>query len=120
MKKTLIIILFLQIFFLSVSDTKKSVLAEDQLPSWNSGIREKIVSYTDMVTDPKNPGFIPESERFAVFDNDGTLWAEQPVIEELFIIYYAKKMIEWCEQKTIHFVQSLPVTAANKEKRHTL
>ena len=94
MKKTLIIILFLQIFFLSVSDTKKSVLAEDQLPSWNSGIREKIVSYTDMVTDPKNPGFIPESERFAVFDNDGTLWAEQPVIEELFIIYYAKKMIE--------------------------
>ena len=94
MKKILAVILFLQVFFISVSNTKKSVLAEDQLPSWNSAVKEKIVNYTDMVTDPKNPGFIPESERFAVFDNDGTLWAEQPVIEELFIIYYAEKMIE--------------------------
>ena len=94
MRKILVFILFLQVFFISVTDTKKSILAEDQLPSWNNEIKAKIVNYTDMVTDPKNPGFIPESERFAVFDNDGTLWAEQPTVEELFIIYYAKKMTE--------------------------
>ncbi len=94
MKKILVLILFLQTFFISVSDTKRSISAEDQLPSWNNEMRTKIVNYIDMVTDSKNPGFIPESERFAVFDNDGTLWAEQPTIEELFIIYYAKKMTE--------------------------
>ena len=94
MRKILVFILLLQVFFLSVSDVKKSISAEDRLPSWNTEMRTKIVSYIDMVTDPKNPGFIPENERFAVFDNDGTLWAEQPVVEELFIIYYAKKLIE--------------------------
>ena len=94
MKKILVLLLFLQTFFISVSVTKKSISAEDRLPSWNNEMKTKIVNYIDMVTDPKNPGFIPESERFAVFDNDGTLWAEQPTVEELFIIYYAKKMTE--------------------------
>jgi phosphoserine phosphatase len=94
MKKILIFTLFAAVFFLSNSNGKKSETAIDQLPSWNVGIRTKITNYIDMVTDPKNPGFIPESERFAVFDNDGTLWAEQPTVEELFIIYYAGKMAE--------------------------
>ena len=94
MRKILVYILFLQVFFISVSDTKKSISAEDQLPSWNNEIKAKIINYTDMVTDPENPGFIPGNERFAVFDNDGTLWAEQPVIEEMFIVYYAGKMTE--------------------------
>lgn len=94
MKKALVFILLLTVFFLSNSNEKNIKTVKDQLPSWNNGIKEKIINYIEMVTDPENPGFIPESERFAVFDNDGTLWAEQPVIEELFIVYYAGKMAE--------------------------
>ena len=94
MKKALVFILLLTVFFLSNSNGKNIKTVKDQLPSWNSGIKEKIINYIEMVTDQENPGFIPENERFAVFDNDGTLWAEQPVIEELFIVYYAGKMAE--------------------------
>ncbi|MDR2879325.1 MAG: hypothetical protein LBV03_05375 [Fusobacteriales bacterium] len=48
-------------------------------------MKTKIVNYINMITEPKNPDFIPESGRFAVFDNDGTLWAEQFTVEELFM-----------------------------------
>lgn len=49
------------------------------LPSWNdTAAREAIIDYVQSVTRRANPHFIPEAERVAVFDNDGTLWAEQP------------------------------------------
>ena len=55
----------------------------DTLPSWNdTPTRDAIVTFTDRVTTP-GPGFVPESERIAVFDNDGTLWAEKPVYFQL-------------------------------------
>ena len=48
----------------------------DPLPSWNDGpVKQQIVSFVDRVTDPKSPDFVPESERIATFDNDGTLWS---------------------------------------------
>lgn len=52
----------------------------DPLPSWNAGPTEKaIVDFVGRVTDPSSPDFVPEQERIAVFDNDGTLWSEQPM-----------------------------------------
>jgi phosphoserine phosphatase len=52
----------------------------DPLPSWNDGsIKQRIVGFVAAVTDPDDNDFVPPAERIAVFDNDGTLWAEQPI-----------------------------------------
>ena len=52
----------------------------DPLPSWNDGAaRQAIVAFVKKVTTQVDPEFVPEPERIAVFDNDGTLWAEQPM-----------------------------------------
>ena len=54
--------------------------AEDPLPSWNTGpAKEAIISFVGKVTAENTPDFIPPAERIAVFDNDGTLWPENPV-----------------------------------------
>src|SRR5512136_443550 len=54
--------------------------AADPLPSWNDGAAKKaILQFVAQVTQKGSPGFVPPAERIAVFDNDGTLWAEQPV-----------------------------------------
>jgi phosphoglycolate phosphatase-like HAD superfamily hydrolase len=58
--------------------------AADVLPSWNDGPAKKaLVDFVRKVTTPGGPDFVPEAERIAVFDNDGTLWAEQPVYFQL-------------------------------------
>jgi phosphoglycolate phosphatase-like HAD superfamily hydrolase len=54
--------------------------ADDPLPSWNEGAaKAAIVEFVDRVTDEDGPDFVPAPERIATFDNDGTLWAEQPL-----------------------------------------
>ena len=60
------------------------VCAEDRLPSWNDTAPKKaIVAFVEKVTKPGSPDFVPPAERIAVFDNDGTLWAEQPMYFQL-------------------------------------
>jgi phosphoglycolate phosphatase-like HAD superfamily hydrolase len=57
--------------------------AADPLPSWNAGAsRDAIVQFVSKVTRP-GPDFVPAAERIATFDNDGTLWAEQPMYFQL-------------------------------------
>jgi hypothetical protein len=52
----------------------------DGLPSWNGGdAKARITSFVEAVTTPGGPDYLAPSDRIAVFDNDGTLWAEQPV-----------------------------------------
>ena len=52
----------------------------DPLPSWNeTDTKSAIVKFVTSVTDPDNDEFVPVASRIAVFDNDGTLWTEQPV-----------------------------------------
>ena len=54
--------------------------ADDPLPSWNDGkAKQSIIEFVAKVTKPGTPGFVPPAERIATFDNDGTLWAEQPM-----------------------------------------
>ncbi len=54
--------------------------AEDPLPSWNEGAaKTAILSFVERVTKEGSPDFVPASERIAVFDNDGTLWPENPL-----------------------------------------
>ena len=54
--------------------------AQDPLPSWNDTTPKKaIVAFVEKVTKEGSPDFVPPNERIATFDNDGTLWAEQPM-----------------------------------------
>ena len=54
--------------------------AADPLPSWNEGAaKQSIGDFVAKVTKDGGPDFVPPAERIAVFDNDGTLWAEQPM-----------------------------------------
>jgi phosphoglycolate phosphatase-like HAD superfamily hydrolase len=55
-----------------------------RLDSWREGAtRTAIESFVARTTDPSSPDFVPEAERIAVFDNDGALWAEQPMYVQL-------------------------------------
>jgi phosphoglycolate phosphatase-like HAD superfamily hydrolase len=59
--------------------------AADPLPSWNDNAPKKaILTFVEKVTEQDSPTFVPPPERMAVFDNDGTLWAEQPMYFQLF------------------------------------
>ncbi len=59
--------------------------AADPLPSWNDGpAKQSIVAFVAKVTKPGSPDFVPVPERIATFDNDGTLWCEQPLPVQLY------------------------------------
>jgi hypothetical protein len=56
----------------------------DPLPSWNDGTAKRTIGeFVGAVTRPGTPAFVPVAERVAVFDNDGTLWSEQPAYFQL-------------------------------------
>jgi hypothetical protein len=62
-----------------------AAFAADPLPSWNDGpAKHGIISFVEKVTKEGSPAFVPPAERIATFDNDGTLWCEQPVPVQLY------------------------------------
>ena len=72
--------------FLAVGATgpQPVVAQENPLPSWNEGTtKQAIVSFVTRATSVDGVDFVPEDERIAVFDNDGTLWSEQPYYFQL-------------------------------------
>ncbi len=57
-----------------------SAQAPDPLSSWNEGpAKQAIVSFVQKVTDKSSPAYVPPEDRLATFDQDGTLWVEQPL-----------------------------------------
>ena len=55
-------------------------IAADPLPSWNDGeAKQSIIEFVSTVNKQGSSDFVPVEERIATFDNDGTLWAEQPM-----------------------------------------
>ncbi len=57
-----------------------ALAADDPLPSWNDGAaKTSILAFVDKVTTAGSQDFVPVEERIATFDNDGTLWSEQPM-----------------------------------------
>jgi phosphoglycolate phosphatase-like HAD superfamily hydrolase len=59
----------------------------DPLASWNdTAPKAAIVAFVERVTRKGSPDFVPEAERIATFDNDGTLWAEQPMYVQAFFL----------------------------------
>lgn len=64
----------------------------DPLPSWANGqAKSEIIKFVDQVTDKGSPKFVRPKERIAVFDNDGTLWCEQPVVQIMFAFEEVKR-----------------------------
>lgn len=62
--------------------------ATDPLPSWNdTAAKQKIIQFVEQTTNPDSKQFVPVSERVATFDNDGTLWAEQPAYFQLYFTF---------------------------------
>jgi phosphoserine phosphatase len=73
---------------LALGWTSSVAQAADPLPSWNDGApKQSIVAFVEKVTTPGSPDFVPVAERVAVFDNDGTLWAEQPMYFQAFFVF---------------------------------
>ena len=73
----------------------------DPLPSWNAGpAKQAILGFVDRVTRDGGPDFVPVPQRIATFDNDGTLWCEQPFyVQGVFVFerirLLAKEHPEW-------------------------
>lgn len=78
---------------------------DEPLTSWNdTATKQAIVDFVGRVTDEGGADFVPPSERIAVFDNDGTLWCEQPMYFQLFFALDRVKALavdhpEWKDQQ---------------------
>ena len=58
---------------------------KDPLPSWkNNNVKNSIIAFVQDVTNRSSEAYVPREDRIAVFDNDGTLWSEQPLYFQLF------------------------------------
>jgi phosphoglycolate phosphatase-like HAD superfamily hydrolase len=83
----------------------RSSRAADALPSWNDGpAKQSIVVFVERVTAQGTADFVPAAERIAVFDNDGTLWGEQPMYFQLLFALDRVKALapqhpEWKSQE---------------------
>ena len=89
----------------------QTVLAVDAaLPSWNDGMaKQAIIAFVDKVTKEGGPDFVPPEERIATFDNDGTLWCEQPMYFQMIFAFDRIKAVsknhpEWKDTEPYKFV----------------
>jgi len=88
--------------------------AADPLPSWNdTATKRAIVTFVEKVTKEGSPHFVPVPERIATFDNDGTLWCEQPMyFQLLFALVRVKQLApqhpEWMKQDPFKELLSTP------------
>jgi phosphoglycolate phosphatase-like HAD superfamily hydrolase len=90
----------------------------DPLPSWaDTAPKQAITAFVEKVTTQGSSNFVPPSERIAVFDNDGTLWSEQPMYFQAFFIFDRIKTLapqhpEWTETEPFASVLKGDVKAA--------
>ncbi|MGH2342501.1 HAD family hydrolase [Segnochrobactraceae bacterium EtOH-i3] len=73
-----------------------ALAADRPLPSWNdTPRRDAIITYIERITKDGGSYFVPPEDRIAVFDNDGTLWSEQPLYPQIyFIVDRVKELAE--------------------------
>ena len=88
--------------------------ADEPLPSWHDGpAKQSILAFVEKVTKEGSPNFVPVPERIAVFDNDGTLWAEQPIYTQVFFLVDRIKALapehpEWKTKEPFASLQRRP------------
>ena len=82
---TCITMISMMILFITGCSSSGKSVSTDPLPSWNEGAaKQSIITFVEKVTKEGSSDFVPIPERIAVFDNDGTLWCEQPVPVQLY------------------------------------
>ncbi len=102
--------LFLALLFLFYSCINCAWAKNDPLLSWNEGSsKSAIIAFVQAVTDKSTPDYVRPGERIAVFDNDGTLWSEQPVYFQLYFAMDRVKELaadhpEWKHQQPFQAV----------------
>ena len=70
--------------FILFACTEKQVESNDPLSSWNEGTtKQSIIDFVNEVTNESSVNFVKPEDRIATFDNDGTLWSEQPYYFQL-------------------------------------
>ena len=112
--------------FVSVLGLSLPTFAADPLPSWNETTSKKaITAFVEKVTKAGGADFVPLAERIAVFDNDGTLWSEQPMYFQAFFIFdriktLAPKHPEWKTKEPFASVLKGDVKAALAGGEHAL
>lgn len=114
--RKLVLILTALVGGASLSATEAQVA--DPLPSWkHSAAKSAVVNFVQRLTKEGAPDFVPVAERVAVFDNDGTLWSEQPIYFQAFFIFdriraLAPNHPEWKDQEPFASVLRGDVKAA--------
>lgn len=104
--------------------TNAAVAADDPLTSWNDGAaKQAIVDFVTAVTEEGGPDYVAPTDRIATFDNDGTLWSEQPMYVQLaFALDRVRALApdhpEWEEQEPFKSVLAgdLAAVAASGKK----
>jgi hypothetical protein len=107
-------------FFLTIAAVLlvTTAFAADPLPSWNNTApQQAIIQFVEKVTEEGSPDFVPVAERIAVFDNDGTLWAEQPMYFQLAFAMdrvraLAPQHPEWNEKEPFKSILAGDIKAA--------
>ena len=95
----------LVLFFALIFGGLATAQTADSLPSWKDGkTKQSIIDFVTKVTKEGSPNFVPPEERIATFDNDGTLWAEQPMYVQLVFALDRVKALapqhpEWKDQE---------------------
>jgi len=90
--------------------TALPALSKDALPSWNEGpAKQAVLKFVEEATKKGGPSFVPPEDRIAVFDNDGTLWAERPLpVQAYFAFAQVKELApqhpDWKTKKPFKFV----------------
>jgi hypothetical protein len=73
------------LFLMGLGVLPGRVVLADPLPSWNEGpAKQAIIEFVRTVTDKSSPNYVSPEQRIATFDNDGTLWSEQPMYFQAF------------------------------------
>ena len=117
----------LAVAFVCIAALTSSVAqTADPLPSWNDGkAKQSIVNFVAKVTREGSPDFVQVAERIATFDNDGTLWAEQPMYFQAFFIFDRIKALasqhpEWKDKEPFASVLKGDVKSALAGGEHAL
>lgn len=104
-----------------VDPATESDVVVDPLPSWNDGnTKRAIISYVKDVTNQQSPNFIQVVDRIAAFDNDGTLWSEQPIYFQFFFALERVKAMapdhpEWQKNQPFKAVLENDMSALMKQ-----
>ena len=112
------------LLLIAIGVLTNSAEARDPLPSWNEGsAKRSIIDFVNRVTQSGSQDFVVPEQRIATFDNDGTLWSEQPMYFQLFFVIdrvkaLAPKNPAWKTQQPFKAVleNDMQALAASGEK----